>query len=178
MPHDPDPTAAERLCRRCGLCCSGAVLSGSRLEASEVAFAEKHGLRVIQTERGPSFAHPSPLLFDRSCSAYAERPRSCRNFRCRTLRALEDGGVTEAEAHERMSELRQRVDSIESRLGVDDRNALWWAAGLLGDPDTTDAQRAELSQLVDVVLPDLIDLRRMTNDWIASPDDLSEWSRR
>jgi hypothetical protein len=178
MTEESDVSPAELLCRRCGVCCCRAVLSGVRLEASEIAFATKHELRVLMTMRGPAFALPCPLLEQRCCNAYAERPRSCRNFRCRTLRSLEDGSLSLTQALDRMTDLQQRILTIESALQADDRNALWWAAGLLGDPDTTDQQRVELSEMLGVVLPQLLELRRITNEWVASPDDLTQWSKQ
>jgi Fe-S-cluster containining protein len=175
--HDLVSTRAEQLCEHCGICCTGAVLSGGRLEPSELAFAERHRLRVVQTQKGPAFAHPCPLLVDNSCSVHEERPKTCRVFRCRLLRLLESGDLTEAQASERISELQRRISAIESALEPDTRNALWWAAGLLGDPETSEAQRAELSGMLEEVLPDLAELRRLTNEWIASPEDLAMWAK-
>jgi hypothetical protein len=177
LDQESGSTPAEQLCQHCGICCTGAVLSGGRLEPSELAFAERHRLRVVQTQKGPAFAHPCPLLVDNCCSAYSERPKTCSAFRCRILRSLESGSLTEAQARERIAELLQRISAIESALEPDARHALWWAAALLGDPDTNEAQRAELSEMLEEVLPELAELRRMTNEWIASPDDLVEWSK-
>jgi len=177
LDQESGSTGAEHLCQECGICCTGAVLSGGRLEPSELAFAEQHRLRVVQTQKGPAFAHPCPLLVDKCCTAYSERPKTCRAFRCRILRSLESGSLTEDQARERISELLRRITAIESALESDARHALWWAAALLGDPDTNEAQRAELSEMLEEVLPDLMELRRLTNEWIASPDDLAEWSK-
>lgn len=178
LDHTPESHPVESLCTRCGICCTGAVLSGGRLEASELAFAERHQLRVVQTEKGPAFAHPCQLLNGKICGAYDERPKTCRAFRCKILRSVEAGELSEADALVRIEELLQRISAIESVLEPDAKNALWWAAGLLGDPDTNDVQRAELSEMLIDVLEDLKELRRLTNEWIASPDDLTAWSNK
>lgn len=81
-------------------------------------------------------------------------------------------------ARERIAELQQRAATIEAMLEPDARNALWWAAGLLADPSTNDAQRAELTEMLDGVIPELTELRSKTNEWIASPDDLAEWTKQ
>jgi len=174
--QDLGSTRAQQLCQECGICCGGAVLSGGRLEPSELVFAEARRLRVVQTQKGPAFAHPCPLLADRQCSAYDERPKSCRAFRCKLLRSLDDGSLSWDEARTRVADLLQRISLIESALEPDARDALWWAAALLGDPDTNEVQRAELSEMLEGVLVDLAELRRLTNEWIASPDDLSNWT--
>lgn len=171
-------TLPEQLCKACGICCNGSVLSGGRLEPAELAFAERHRLRVVQTQKGPAFAHPCPLLVNNQCSAYDERPKSCIAFRCKLLRSLESGSLSWDAARERIAELQQRAATIEAMLEPDARNALWWAAGLLADPSTNDAQRAELTEMLDGVIPELTELRSKTNEWIASPDDLAEWTKQ
>lgn len=130
----------------------------------------------MQTERGPAFAHPCKLLKDKLCAAYAERPKTCRAFRCKILRAVEEGTLTESDALARISQLLNQIVAIESALEPDARNALWWAAGLLGDPDTSEAQHTELSEMLADVLDELKELRRLANEWIASPDDLTKWA--
>jgi ribosomal protein L29 len=141
-----------------------------------VEFANRYHLRLVQTGKGPAFAHPCLLLEGTTCKAYSERPKACQAFRCKLLRQVTDGSLDVGTAVERIAEIRKRIADIEAALAPDERDALWWAAGLLGDPDTNSAQRAELSEMLKAVLSELTTLRQKTNDWIASPDDLSTWS--
>ena len=161
---------------RCGICCSATVLSGVRLEAAEGLFAEKHHLRVVETEKGSAFVLPCPLLTAKCCSVYTERPRRCRLFRCKTLRAFEDGSLTEEKSLERIDALQERIEVIQSAIATESRGALWWAAALISDPNTDSAQRAQLAVGLEEVSADLTDFRNLANDWIASPENLARWS--
>ncbi len=175
MDHD-QKSKSELLCKDCGICCSGTVLSGVRLEAAEGSFAELHKLCVVKTEEGLAFAQPCPLFTARSCSAYAERPRRCRSFRCKTLRAFEGGTLTEEQSIERINALRKRIESIEATITSESRGALWWAAAHIFDPSTDAVRRAQLSAVFEGVLEQLTEFRGLADKWIASPDDLREWS--
>ncbi len=52
----------------------------------------------------------------------------------------------------------------------------WWAAALIADPNTDSAQRTQISEILGAVLEELAEYRGLANDWIASPDDLTQWS--
>ena len=77
---------------------------------------------------------------------------------------------------ERINALQQRIESLESAVASDSRSALWWAAAHIADPSTSALQRAQLSSIFEVVLAQLTEFRGFVNDWIASPDDLTQWS--
>jgi len=91
--HAADP---HRLCTSCGLCCDGSVVRGTEIAASDVAHARSIGLSIIQLDAvHQGFRHPCPLLqSDCTCAAYAERPRSCRDYRCALLTRYEAGTVS------------------------------------------------------------------------------------
>ena len=116
------------------------------------------------------------LVISKRCSAYLDRPKRCRQFRCKTLRALETGTLSRAQSLERIDVLLKRIELIESAVAVESRSAFWWAAALIADPNTDSAQRVQLSEALEAALEELAEYRSLANEWIASPDDLIQWS--
>jgi Fe-S-cluster containining protein len=91
------------LCQQCALCCDGSLFGRVPLDASEVAAARRHRLRVVAG--GASFEQPCAALEPsgppgderRGCSMYAERPLACRRFECVLYdRHRREGGPLEA----------------------------------------------------------------------------------
>lgn len=75
-----DP-ALQALCRACGLCCDGSLFGRAGLDSDELDVARRLRLRVVSN--GASFEQPCAAFSNRACTAYDERPRSCRRFVCR-----------------------------------------------------------------------------------------------
>jgi uncharacterized protein len=86
------------LCTQCGLCCSGALFDFGPLDPAEVEAARSNGLAVLEAEGRYGFAQPCPALDGAWCRAYAQRPQTCREFRCKLLRSVEAGDITLTEA--------------------------------------------------------------------------------
>jgi len=84
--------------------------------------------------------------------------------------------LTEGQALERINVLQKRIELIEPTVASESRSAFWWAAALMSDPSTNTEQRAHLSAIFETVLEDLTEFRGLANDWIASPEDLTQWS--
>ena len=84
---------SNRLCLSCGLCCDGSVVAGTELTREDAAHARRIGLTVVALDGSrQGFRHPCPLLqADAACAAYADRPRSCREYRCALLVRYETG---------------------------------------------------------------------------------------
>lgn len=105
--------AAGELCMRCGLCCSGALFTYVALKEDEVGWAERRRLPVLaRGEEKRVFDQPCPLLVERKCVDYEERPVACRTFRCKLLRAFEIGEVEMAEALELIARVERLLDKI------------------------------------------------------------------
>lgn len=101
-PQDPSDSAAVRvprtppggdICLECGLCCNGGIFGRVRLTDEDRA-----RLHAASVDTPPDEL-PQPCPFwGGSCSIYSARPGSCRQFRCKLLRGLDEGSIGFAEA--------------------------------------------------------------------------------
>jgi hypothetical protein len=89
---------SETLCASCGLCCDGTLFSWVRLEPSELAWAERLRLPLIDKGESKAFLQPCACFDGSRCRAYAEKPMRCGNYRCKLLKRVEAGETTLADA--------------------------------------------------------------------------------
>jgi uncharacterized protein len=119
-------SSSQSLCRACGLCCDGTLFPSTALRsAEEVDAARAVGFDVVAYRDRNAFLQPCPAYRDCACTVYANRPPSCREFRCELLKKLEQGDVSQEAAHE----------IVKSTLAA--KNAL---LGLAGVPSANDPQ--------------------------------------
>ena len=115
---DTNESPANILCKSCGLCCSGHLFAWVRLNAPELDPAQSLGLTVIRNDpRQRGFTQPCPL-WDGVCMAYTSPnyPRSCRKYKCTTLRRLLDEDITLSEALPVIQETLSLIREIELLL--------------------------------------------------------------
>ena len=162
--------SASHLCTSCGLCCSGVVLSGVLLRtAAEVAWATQHRLPLVETPRGPAFAHPCAMLRERRCSDYEGRPGACRRFSCKTLNAFLDGSIGREQATARVQELQVAVQRIEAKVPADQHAQFWRHAALAWEP-SLDAESRRISEVfLGDALEEVRQLRQAIDEWVVSP---------
>ena len=90
-------SAANQLCKACGLCCSGHLFSWVRLNAPELDPVEKLGLKVIRDDpRQRGFLQPCAMWVDGVCKVYTspDYPRSCGKYKCKVLRQLLEDDIS------------------------------------------------------------------------------------
>ena len=100
------------ICTECALCCNGALFDRVPTEADERARLLGLGFVLEPADEDIVFAQPCPKLDGRCCSVYAERPVTCRKFRCVLLRAHEEGAVTRDEALQRIETAKTLLDEV------------------------------------------------------------------
>jgi hypothetical protein len=104
------------LCTACGLCCSGAVFDFGPLAPEEVEQARGCGMAVLDAGDEFGFALPCPALDGAFCTAYANRPATCRNYRCQLLRAAEAGEVAVEDALGIIASAREAAALVTAQL--------------------------------------------------------------
>lgn len=82
---------------------------------------ETEALTALGFELEPSsesaiFRQPCKFLTDGLCTIYSDRPGSCHQFRCRTLRALEAGELTREESLARIAQVRRLLSELTPLL--------------------------------------------------------------
>ena len=130
------------LCLDCGLCCDGTLFS-----SVDVAPGEAEGLPVVAEGRKLKVLQPCPA-HDGRCSVYADRPRSCREFSCVPLDAVESGAMTLAEATGLLR--RAKAQSVSVRARLRGEGPLWRVVeGRIRSPEW---RRTHADLLLDIAL--------------------------
>ena len=118
----PSPTPARdesALCLACGLCCAGAFYDLVPLDPDELDHARRLHLPLADREPLLTFRLPCPLLDDKTCTVYAERPRECAAFACSLLRDYRAGDVELPEALARVAETRAAFTRLAALRALD-----------------------------------------------------------
>lgn len=110
------------LCLSCGLCCDGTMFEVAALTPDE---ATRYGDRVTVSSDRKHLRLPCPALDGCKCTTYRDRPAVCSTFKCLALASLDEGLMTEQEAHDAIEEVLGRRRQITTLMGMtDDRQAL------------------------------------------------------
>lgn len=119
------------LCLACGFCCDGTLFDRVPLVEAEVATLS----RALHVTPGEHHARqPCPALEGLACRLYADRPLTCRRFRCLLLEAHEADEVSLAGAVEIVEATRGLRAKVAQALGVADGGMVVEAARAPGAP--------------------------------------------
>jgi hypothetical protein len=83
-------SAANILCKSCGLCCTGHLFIWAKLRPSELDPAEELGMHVYRSDPNQrGFAQPCPV-WRGHCTIYASPnyPHVCRAYKCKLLKEV------------------------------------------------------------------------------------------
>lgn len=124
--------ASQDLCTRCGLCCTGVLFEWVVVQEKEVDSVAALGLPVTVREDGrQGFDQPCPMFSAGCCSVYAERPISCRRFRCELLKKVDAGETTPDEGRRIIAEAKGLIERLAEFAPSDPHPAAigsrWWA---------------------------------------------------
>lgn len=74
------------------------------------------GMKVTQSGQQASFALPCHLLKNRCCTVYADRPKSCRTYRCRLRQSLDAGASSIEACLDKVASARNLLRKLEDVL--------------------------------------------------------------
>ena len=90
---------SQSLCLACGLCCDGTLFGWVELRSEDDArTAKESGLNVVPYRGRDVLTQPCLAHKNCACTVYANRPEICRAFRCKLLKKLEQGDISEEAA--------------------------------------------------------------------------------
>ena len=109
-----DPATGPSPCRGCGLCCDDSLFTHTPLDPEDHERMRRTP-GVVEHQGGLAIALPCPQLCNRECSIYAELPKLCRNFTCKSLRLYRRGELELDEFKDRVAQtLATRQELLES----------------------------------------------------------------
>jgi uncharacterized protein len=113
-----DESQASRLCKSCGLCCTGHLFTWTKLRSAELESIEALGvpvLRSVPSQRG--FNQPCPL-WKGQCTIYhsSHYPRFCHTYKCKLLKKVLDGSTALPRALATVAEAKKMIQDVEALL--------------------------------------------------------------
>ena len=139
---------SQSLCQDCALCCDGTLFNQVPLELAELRALRDLGFDILEVLEQAYFPLPCAKLFESSCSVYAARPNSCRNYRCKVLRRLEQGELDVEQSHA----LVQKANSLRSTIhqllpsGSEGSLSVWTRLATLAKAEKVKLESAEFSR--------------------------------
>ena len=109
---EPDPDSEAALCVGCGLCCDGTLFARVPVEPEDEHRVEAAGLVISRETESHFFPQPCTAFADGQCRIYADRPPTCRNFRCKLLKSYRAGEIDIGTALEKVElalDLRRKI---------------------------------------------------------------------
>jgi hypothetical protein len=110
-------SAANTLCKACGLCCSGHLFAWVKLRSPELAPIQDLGVPVFRESQNRGFNQPCPL-WDGQCTIYdsPHYPHFCRVYKCQLLKKLMDGTTDLSQALRVVEQTKQMIGEVETLL--------------------------------------------------------------
>jgi Fe-S-cluster containining protein len=110
-----EPSAQRSICVECGVCCSDALFGYVPLgEDEEQSLADLFAIERIGGR--PAFRVACPHVSDCRCTVYDRRPRTCRQYRCKTLVEYDNGSIGHEEAFRRVGAIRRAMLDLRPHL--------------------------------------------------------------
>jgi uncharacterized protein len=110
------------LCTRCGLCCTGVLFDWVPVTKDEEPTLRRIGLPMESHDQELRFPQPCSKFEEGLCRIYADRPLSCRHFRCELLKRVDGGDLSVTEADQIVAEAKGMIErlraAIERELGA------------------------------------------------------------
>lgn len=109
-----EESAASKLCRSCGLCCSGVLFDKARAAPHPSAHLAALGLAMVEGD-DKWFSLPCPHHDGLECTIYSRRPRICGDYRCALLERVDEGRAGLEEARGIVAKARALVADLTRR---------------------------------------------------------------
>jgi hypothetical protein len=116
--NETTESQANRLCKACGLCCTGHLFIWTKLRAAELSSIEALGVKVLRSvPRQRGFNQPCPL-WQGQCTIYEteQYPRFCRTYKCKLLKQLLDESTSLPHALTVINQVKEQIHEIEALL--------------------------------------------------------------
>ena len=97
----------------CGICCGDALFDHSSVTPDEVPRLQEFGFPILRINDGPAFPMTCVHIAGTLCQVYRDRPATCRAYRCKTLKRLDQGRIERPEADRRVSMAKAAIAAVD-----------------------------------------------------------------
>jgi len=106
-------SSPQSLCLSCGLCCDGTLFSSVPLKQDdEITPLKTVGINIVSDSDSNSFKLPCAAHQNRTCIVYANRPLSCKTYKCELLKRFERDDIS----HEAALKLINKIVSLKNEV--------------------------------------------------------------
>jgi uncharacterized protein len=112
-----DGSRATRLCKSCGLCCTGHLFVWTKLRSAELDSIQSLGVKVFREPGRRGFNQPCPL-WQGQCTIYdsPQYPRFCHTYKCKLLIKVLNENLPFPEALETVRKAMRMIRELEALL--------------------------------------------------------------
>jgi Fe-S-cluster containining protein len=129
---------ADALCMDCGLCCDGTFFGSVVVAQEERERLGRVGLRVVDGDGGPVMPQRCSALRGSVCSAYADRPKACRDYECSLRESFIAGSTSEDAARASLARMHVLLATIRRAFDLPEDTSIWAAIVAISEPANVD----------------------------------------
>jgi uncharacterized protein len=112
-----DEGLTQALCLSCGLCCDGTLFSAVTLKSTDdIAALTTKGLQISVEAGSRALKQPCPAFKNCTCIVYADRPSTCRAYRCVLLQRIEKNQISREAARSIVRETISLLNDLREQM--------------------------------------------------------------
>ena len=110
---------ATKLCKSCGLCCTGHLFTWTKLRSAELDAIQVLGLKVFREPQQRGFGQPCPI-WNGVCTIYdaPHYPRFCHTYKCKLLKKLLEENISLSESLTVVQQAMEMILELEVLLHI------------------------------------------------------------
>jgi uncharacterized protein len=122
----------------CGLCCDGTFFGSVVVAQEERARLGRVGLRVVDRDGGLVMPQRCSALRGSVCSAYADRPKACREYECSLRESFLARSTSEEAARVALARMHLLLATIRGAFDLPEGTSIWDAILMISQPASVD----------------------------------------
>ena len=122
----------------CGLCCDGTFFGSVIVAPEERERLGRVGLRVVDGEGGLVMPQRCSALRGSVCSAYAERPKACREYECSLRESFLASSTSEEAARVSLARMHVLLATIRRAFDLPQGTSIREAIVMISEPASVD----------------------------------------
>lgn len=110
------PLDEGNLCVKCGICCRGSLFNRVKVSDVESVVLRESAVPIVESDSKLYFRQPCAALDGCKCTIYEDRPKVCKDYRCKLLKLGEKAEVDFEEASEIVDVTKSQMTYLLNEL--------------------------------------------------------------